>query len=287
MKCSGIAILALGLLAAGGPQDDEAKARRAKINDCQKRLEGTDEAAKTAALEELAGINDDQARYLIGSKLTTDTENVRRAAIKAIARQKRSSSAASLGRAVQANLANEGLLRACIDALAELDMCAGIQVLVMIIQLKNKLGGEALAAIEKIGCPDAIPPLLGILQRAEAEEKKPDRFEGADIGGGGGVGGLGGTGVGDEENKNKNKDLAALASKIRDTLSKLAGRGFPNHREWMNALSSGQVRVKKVSVFLCTKSGQTYDVPSDKTGKCPNPDPKSMHEEIFLKHKKE
>jgi hypothetical protein len=286
MKYSGIAILALGLVAAGGPQDDEAKARRAKVNDCQKRLEGADEAAKTAALEELAGINDDQARYLIGSKLTTDTDNVRRAAIKAIARQKRSSSAASLGRAVQGNIANEGLVRACIDALAELDMCSGIQVLVMIIQLKNKLGSEALAAIEKIGCPDAIPPLLGILQRAEAEEKKPDRFEGADLGGGG-LGGMGGTGVGDEENKNKNKDLAGLASKIRDTLSKLAGRGFPSHREWMNALSSGQVRVKKASVFLCTKSGQTYEVPSDKTGKCPNPDPKSMHEEIFLKHKKE
>jgi hypothetical protein len=88
-------------------------------------------------------------------------------------------------------------------------------------------------------------------------------------------------------NKNKNKDLAALAAKIRETLSKLAGRGFPSHRDWMSAMSSGQVRVKKASVYLCVKSGQTYDVPSDKTGKCPNPDPKSMHEEIFLKHKKE
>lgn len=291
MKFSGIAILALGLMAPGlwGQSSDEAKARRAKINDLRKQVEGSDEAAKTSALNELGGINDDEARSLIASKLYTDSDAVRTAAAKAISKQRRSSSAGSLGRAIQASLNNDRMLKVYIDALADLDMCAGIASLVMVLELKPSVAADALAAIEKIGCPDAIPGLLRFLVRAEAEEKKPDFFEGANMGGGGGglPGVGGGTGVGQEENKNKNKALASAAAKTRDAMSKLAGRSFPNAPAWSAALGSGQVKVKKASVYLCDKSQQTYDVPSDKTNKCPNPDPKSMHEEIFLKHKKE
>ena len=288
MKYGGISILVLGLMAPGlwGQSSDEAKARRAKVNECRKQLDGSDESAKTSALAELGGINDDEARSLIASKLYTDTDNVRTAAAKAIARQRRSSSAGALGRAIQASLTNDRMLKVYVDALAELDMCSGIGPLVMVIEVKPALAGDALAAIEKIGCPDAIPMLLRFLTRAEAEEKKPDFFEGADMGGGGMMGG--GGGVGREENKNKNKALAVAAGKTRETMSRLAGKSFPNAAAWNAGLGSGQVKVKKASVYLCDKTQQAYDVPSDKSGsKCPNYDPKAMHEEIFLKHKKE
>ena len=298
MKYGGISILVLGLMAPGlwGQSSDEAKARRAKINELRKQVEGSDESAKTSALAELGGINDDEARSLIASKLYKDTDNVRTAAAKAIARQRRSSSAGALGRAIQASLTNDRMLKVYVDALAELDMCSGIGPLVMVVEVKPALAGDALAAIEKIGCPDAIPMLLRSLPRAEAEEKKPDRFEGASFGGGGlpgtgggGLPGTGGNGVGEEENRNKNKPLAAAAGRMREAMSRLAGKSFPNAQQWSAGLSSGQVRVKKASLYLCEKTMQTYDVPSDKTPKCPNPDPsmKSMHEDIFLKHKKE
>ncbi len=293
MKSSGIALLALGLFAPGlwGQETaEEAKARRAKVGELRKQVEGSDESAKTKALDELGGINDEEARNLIASKLYTDTDAVRTAAAKAIARQKRASSASALGRAIQASLNNDRMMKVYVDALGDLDMCAGIASLAMALEFKPALAGDILAAIEKIGCPDAIPMLVKFLQRAEAEEKKPDFFEGGGFGGGGGLPGTGGGGFDREENKNKNKPLATAASKVRDTLSKLAGRGFPSARDWSAALSSGQVKVKKASVYLCEKAKQTYEVPSDKTGsKCPNPDPasKSMHEEIFLKHKKE
>lgn len=286
MRFTAVALLALGW-AAGGVwgQSEEAKARRAKINELRKQLEGSDEAAKTSALNELGGIDHDEARTLIAGKLYTDTEAVRTAAARAIARQRRASSAAALGRAIQASLQNDRMLGVYVDALAELDMCAGIAPLVTLLELKPALAGSVLAALEKIGCPDALPGLLRFLTRAEAEEKKPDFFEGVDMGGGGL---MGGGGFGREENKNKNKALASAASKTRETMGRLAGVNFQNAAQWSAALSSGQIRIRKASVYLCTKTGQTYEVPSGQSGsKCPNYDPKAMHEEVFLKHKKE
>lgn len=266
-------------------QSDEAKARRAKINDLRKQLEGSDEAAKTSALNELGGIDHDEARTLIAGKLYTDTEAVRTAAARAIAQQKRASSAAALGRAIQASLQNDRMLGVYVDALAELDMCAGITPLVMLLEFKPALAGNVLAALERIGCPDALTGLLRFLGRAEAEEKKPDFFEGVDVGGGGM---MGGGGFGREENKNKNKALAAAAAKTRETMGRLGGASFQNATQWSAALSSGQLKIRKASLYLCTKTGQTYVVPPGQSGsKCPNYDPKVMHEEVFLKHKKE
>ncbi len=276
--------------ARGQDSADAAKARRARINELRKQVEGKEENAKVAALEELGGINDEEARSIIASKLYKDTDSVRTAAARAIAKQRRSSSAAALGRAIQANLNNDQMVRVYVNALGELDMCAGIAPLVMALELKPALAGDILAALEKIGCPDAIPPLLKFLSRAEIEEKKPDFFEGASMGGGGGLPGMGGgTDFGREENKNKNKALASAAAKTRETMARLAGKSFSNAATWSAALGSGQVKVKKASIYLCEKTMQTYEVPSDKTYKCPNPDPtmKTMHEEIFLKHKKE
>ncbi len=290
MVSRGGIILFFGLAAAAlGAQDwvEQAKARKAKIAELRKQVEGDDEGAKLGAISELGGIRDDDARSILARKLTTDSDSVRQAAAKAIAGQKDSATAQSLGRAIQANAANPVLVKAFIDALGELDMCAGIQPLILALEIAPAQGADALAALEKIGCPDAVPPLLRFLQKAEIEEKKPDFFEEANMGGGGGLPGTGGGGVGRAENRNKDKTLAALAPKVRSTLSRLTGASHSSFQEWAAAIRSGQVSVKKASIYLCEKSGQNYEVPSGGSNKCPNADGKTYHSDIFLKHRRE
>ncbi len=291
MVSRGGIILFFGLAAAAlGAQDwvEEAKARKAKIAELRKQVEGDDEGAKLSAISELGGILDDDARSILARKLTTDSDSVRRAAAKAIARQKDSATAQSLGRAIQANAANPLLVKAFIEALGELDMCAGIQPLILALEIAPAQGADALAALEKIGCPDAVPPLLRFLQKAEIEEKKPDFFEEANMGGGGGgLPGMGGGGVGRAENRNKDKRLSVLAPKVRSTLSRLTGASHSSFQEWAAAIRSGQVSVKKASIYLCGKSRQNYEVPSGGSNKCPNADGKTYHSDIFLKHRRE
>lgn len=258
---------------------EDAKARKTRINELRKVLSSGGEAARIQALQELGGIRESDARSLIIDKMTTDTEAVRRAAAKAIILHRMPICAKALGNAIQANGANEGLVRFLIETLGELDMCASIPILTAILQGKATYAEDVFKALVAIGCPEAAPALAGLLKRAEQEARKPDYFE--DYGGGA----YGGTG-GRMENRNKDKALAALVPKILETLQKVTGVQHDSYREWSAALVSGAGMPRLISQYYCEEAGKTFDVPPGKSPKCPH-STKSGHEDFLLKHRRE
>ncbi len=284
-------LAALCLAAAARRQETMSAAeairqRKARINELRKDLSSPREETRLSAIRQLGEIHDSDARSLLIEKMTTDTEEVRQAAAKAIILHRKPICAQALGNAIQANIGNEKLVKFFITMLAELDMCASIPILVATLQTKASLGGDVLKAIVAIGCPEAAGPLVNLLKKAETEERKPDFFDDGGLGGfsmrGGRAGGAGG---GQVENKTKDKAWAALAPKIRKTLATLTGLEFDNHRDWSAAVSSGAAAAKVVSVYLCEESGKTYEMQPGKSNKCPY-STKSGHDDTFLKHHK-
>jgi hypothetical protein len=251
------------------PSSDKAE-RHAKILALKKQLGAPGESERLDAITELGEIQDDEAIGALGSKLKTDSKEVRIAAARAIARHRKPTSAQAIGAALDANIQNPEVLQAFIEAIVQLDLCKGLPVLYAILWMnKNALANPALDAIGKIGCPEAAGALVDLLRRAEVEEKKPDVF----------VDEEGGT----EENRNKNKALAALTEKARGTLAAVAERRFQTAREWSVWLGSERSQ-KLTTVYFCEAEGATYEVTAGKPKKCAYPLRTSIHNDVLLKH---
>ncbi len=282
-------LLAILLLAAV-PQDaaNDPKARQARVNELRKQAASFDEAERLKAVAELGGIVDEDARAVLVKRMLEDTDTVKLAAAKAIVRHRKPICAQALGGAIQANLKSDKLCKAFVEALGELDMCAGIPVLQAALESRPASGEAALEQLLKIGCYEAVPPLVNFLKRAETEERKPDFFDNTAV-----VPGQGGirrppppgqpTKI---ENKTKDKAVAALAPKVRETLSKLAGKSFKDYPEWFKNYQG--LAPRTVGRYLCETSGQTFEAPQGKQRKCPSGgDAKSDHKDEFLKHVRE
>jgi hypothetical protein len=275
-------VLALGAQDAKDPAE-AARARKARINELRKELSSGSEAARIEAIRELGEIRDGDARSLLVEKTTTDTEAVRRSAAKAIILHRKPICAQALGNAIQANGGNEGLVKFLIGTLGELDMCASIPILMAILQGKPSLGDDVLKALVAIGCPEAVPPLVAFLKRAETEARKPDYFEDSLYGGVGGAGRAGGTRT---ENRTKDKVLAELAPKVRETLAQLTGLQHDTYRDWNAAVLSGAAAPRVITQYRCEETDKTYDILPGKSPKCPH-STKSGHEDVLLKHRRE
>lgn len=284
-----IRLTALLLLAAAFQDKDDPKARQARINDLRKQASSFDEAERLKAVAELGTIVDEDARAVLVKKLTEDTDPVKLAAAKAIVKHRKPFCAQALGGAIQANLKSDKLCKAFVQELGELDMCASIPVLQAVLESRPASGAEALDQIVKIGCFEAVPPLVNFLKRAETEERKPDFFDnsGTYVQGQGGVRRPPPPGQPDKiENKTKDKAVAALAPKVRETLSKLTGKSFKDYPEWFKNYAS--LTPRQVGLYLCDMTGQTFEAPPGKLKKCPSGgDAKSDHKDEFLKHKRE
>jgi hypothetical protein len=284
-----IRIAALLLLAAAVQDKDDPKARQNRINELRKQAHALDEAERLKAVAELGGIVDEDARAVLSKKLLEDTDPVKLAAAKAIIRHRKPICAQALGAAIQANLKSDALCKAFIEALGELDMCASIPVLQAAIESRPASGAAALEQLVKIGCYEAVPPLVNFLKRAETEERKPDFFDNSQayVQGQGGARRPPPPGTPDKiENKTKDKAVAALAPKVRETLSKIAGKSFKDYPEWFKNYQA--LTPRQVGVYLCETSGQTFEAPPGKSKKCPSGgDARSDHKDDFLKHRRE
>ena len=279
-------VLALGALQAQDPAE-AARQRQARINDLRKQIEASDEATRLKAIDELGKIVHEDARSLLVSRTVTDSDKVRLADGKALIAHKMPICAQALGNAVVANGKNEKMVKSFIGLLAELDMCASIPVLLNILATRPASGVDALEALTKIGCPEAVTELVNFLKKAETEEKKPDYFDNVDIRNGQQQPRRPGTPE-KIENKTKDKKLAALAPKVRETLKAISGKSFDSQREWASALQSGSLTPRLVSVFLCESTRAPYETAPGKSKKCPNGgDSKSDHDDTFLKHRRE
>ena len=283
--------LAALLLLASSFQDkpsDDPKARQARLNDLRKQASSIDEGERLKAVAELGGIVDEDARAVLVKKLTEDTEPVKLAAAKAIIQHRKPFCAQALGGAIQANLKSDKLCKAFLQALGELDMCASIPVLQAALESRPASGAEALEQLVKIGCYEAVPPLVNFLKRAETEERKPDSFDNtAFVQGQGGVRRPPPAGQPSTiENKTKDKAVAALAPKVREALNKLTGKTFKDYPEWYKNYAS--LAPRQVGVYVCETTAQTFEAPPGKQKKCPNGgDSKSDHQDQFLKHRRE
>lgn len=279
--------LALGALQAQDPAD-AARQRQARINDLRKQLESSDENTRLKAIQELGTIVHEDARSLLVSKTVSDSDKIRLAAGKALIAHKKPICAQALGNAVQANARNEKMVKSFIGLLAELDMCASVPVLLNVLRTHPASGPDALEALAKIGCPEAVTELVTFLKLVETEEKKPDYFDNVDVRNGNGQQPRRPGTPEKIENKTKDKKLAAMAPKVRETLKALSGKSFDSQRDWASALQSGSLSARLVSVYLCESTHAPFEIAPGKSKKCPNGgDSKSDHEDTFLKHHRE
>jgi hypothetical protein len=240
-------------------------------------------------LDRAGGIKHDEARNLIASKLSGGSIGVRLAAAKALSKHRHQNSANALGQALGANRNEKAVLRGIIEALGDLDMCACIQPLCgMLDPDYPDLAQDALKALAKIGCPEAVPALVKLLKDAEKEAKEPDKLPPA----AGGPqmrppGAPPGVNVrpGGGSNPGKDKKLAGLVKPIADCLAKITGSTYntaKDYETWFNNLGGIS---KLVQVFLCQETGQTFDVYPGKSKKCTLTEKKG-HADDFVKHRR-
>lgn len=268
----------------------DEKETRQKLNELRKQLDSSDDSSKISALDSLAGIKHDDARNLIASKLTGGSVGVRMAAAKALSKHRHQNSATALGQALGANRNEKAVLRAIIEALGDLDMCAGIQPLTgMLDPDYPDLAQDALKALAKIGCPESVPALVKLLKDAEKEAKEPDRLP--PVAGGptmrppGAPPGVGVRPAGTGNNPGKDKKLAGLVKPVTDCLAKITGSTYSTAKDyeaWFNSLGGVS---KLIQVFLCKETGQTFDVHPGKSKKCTLTEKKG-HSDEFLKHRR-
>lgn len=279
----------LGLIAGSWSGQDGTDARkeiRTKLSDLRKTLGSSVESERIAAISELGSILEDEARSMLASRLSADSEAVRIAASKAIAKHKHSGSANSIGAAIDPNAKNEPVLRAFIDALEDLDMCAGLPVLVAMLEVDtHDLAEQALKAIARIGCPEAAQGLINLLREAEVEAREPDRVPDPRYRNQGRNNRRPTRGTPYRSNPGKDQQLAKLAPKVKQTLSAITGQSFSTVAEWESWLRASALKL--ASIYLCETDRERFEIPSGKSKKCPHEDDKKGHKDTFLKHRRE
>jgi hypothetical protein len=262
---------------------DDPRALKERLNDLRKQAASPSEAERLKAVGELSAIPDEDARAVLIKRLMEDTEAVKLAAVKGLVKQRKPVCAQALGGALQAHWKSDKLCKAYVEALGELDLCASIPVLQAALESRPASGAEALDQLVRIGCYDAVPPLVNYLKRAETEERKPDFFDNTAV-----QGGIRRPGQPDKiENKTKDKAVAALAPKVREALSKLAGKSFKDYQEWFKSYGA-LAPARVLGVYRCDLTGDVFEAPPGKQKKCPGGgDARSDHKDEFLKHQRE
>jgi len=286
----GYLVLLIGLAYAQQDEKDRNKETRVRITELRKLLSSNNESERLRALEQLGTIHDDEARSILASRLSGDTETVRITAARSISQHRSAGSASALANAIEPNVKSEAVLRAFVDALARLDMCACIPALVAIANVDNHdLAQATLKAVSAIGCPEAVPGLVELLKEAEKEAREPDRVPDpryrSPSGGKGNPRMPPRAGTPTRQNPGKDQRLAKLADPIRQTLGQITGQSLRTAEEWESWWRSAGGSLKLTSVYLCEDTGQTFEVEPGKSTKCPHSEKKG-HRDTFLKHRR-
>ena len=254
----------------------------------RKQLSSREEAVRIEAVRELGEIRVAEARSLLVRKMASDTEAVRLEAGRAIVNHRHPFCIQALGNAIQACGADALMATRFVKLLGDLDMCVAIPMLVRVVERSPESREEAIGALLRIGCPDAVPGLVRFLHGAEKEELKPEVvMDRNPI-----------TGRAQQfRNTTKDRALASWAPRIRKALTRLTGRTYPGYEAWARALASGALVRPLASVYLCTETGKEFEIAAGKKRVCPygkrttpggpasRPRVKvTRHENRFLKH---
>jgi hypothetical protein len=208
----------------------------------------------------------------LAGNLVKDGDADRIAAAKTISQYRDPVSVRSLAQAVAPNIDRPAVLHAIVEALQELDLCSSIPVLAGMLELNHwALAREVLQGIEHIGCTEALPELVNLVQRAECETKKPnsltDPFSGSPT-----------------PNPQKNTILAALAGPLHDLLQSLTGLNLSSSWEWALAVAGRRTPIRRHSQYRCDLKNEVFTVPNDKPQTCPFQSGGMLHGDVFLKH---
>lgn len=281
-----LALPFLGLLVLTAQDKDDLRDR---IKEAGKKLSSGKAKTRLEGIEELGSLRHADARSLLIKKLSTDTDEIRLAAARALVRHHQVVCAKALANAILHNKRQANVVKGLLEALGDLDMCVGIPILVKLMHSDIPLAQDCLKQLEKINCPEALDGILLLLYNAEKEARKPDTF--SDLG------------ITDRnkkdrldptrnkprtfENKNKDKELAALVEPAKAALQTLTGKRFKNHQGWSEFISGGGRPHVRTRVYFCYHAGKTFKMPGNRPPKCPFKDTPTRHEDIFQKHCRE
>ena len=257
---------------------EERLAQRREISVLLKQLASRSESDRIKALKELGKINHVDARNAIGHKMSADTNKVRIAAAGVMATVKHPFCVTHYKNALNHNSKNDKVTGAIIKGLGKLGMCEGITVLTSLLPGRSKQGETILAALQEIGCPEAVPALQRSYERAQREAKKPDKIK-DDRNTRTGSLRTRTDRKGNRDNPNKDKALAKLAPKIAGTIKKLGGKA---KRDF------GPVVIDRrgwSSIYLCTQTFEEYEIGSRDKWTCPNGRLGGRHKDHFLRHR--
>jgi HEAT repeat protein len=213
-----------------------------------------------AAVRELAGIPEPDARQAVIGQLSSASEMIRIEVIRLLGSLPHTSAVTALMGAVETGQRSNVAIEAIIRSLGQLEMCQGIPALIRLLDFdNNSVAAEALKSLGKIGCPEAIPGLLPFLRKAEAAKTREDA--------------LGTTGK-----------PATLYKPCLELLTALTGQSHAKAAAW-EACYSGQ-SLRLASVHYCESSRSTFEVPYGQPKKCAHEGERG-HNDFFVKHRRE
>jgi hypothetical protein len=254
-------------------QSADGKERRAKLAELKKQLASESEPARIEAVKGLGALQgDDEALTLLSQKLISDNGPVRIAAAKATARHRTPTAAKALGSSIQPNLSDLNVARAFLSAIADQNMCANIPVLLSLLDNAD-LSTDVFKALKTIGCPEAASDLVKLLDKAEKEQKKPEKIAGPTPGP-------------MITNPDRNAKLIRMIGPIKEALSILCERSFETAAEWKKWVDGGMPGLKLHEICYCDFAKMTFEIKHGEPKKCKLA-PDEKHKDVFIKHSKE
>jgi hypothetical protein len=210
-------------------------------------------------------------RLLIDLLLNKGERAVRVPVVRALSKHRHSQTIDAFEKALRTYATDPELMEKLLEALQALDMCEAIHVLIKASELEGgRYGASAISRVASIGCVEACVPLAHLLERAEAERRKPARLP---------------TG---RPNPSLNFGLASLVGPASQALAVVSGGARPKPGETWNQLAKQLASNQKLrAVHLCESTGQEFEVPIGKNPRCPSQGEGKppAHEDPFLRHR--
>jgi hypothetical protein len=239
-------VLSLGALAL---------ASESPANAFHKAYDGKDEAARTAAVNELAKIESRVVVALLAYPASQDpSANVRKAAIKALGAQWSSGPAAvALGKALHVDDDPAEVTLAIVHALGSTGADAAVAPLVKLLKTRPRIyrqGGQNAKDIVDATGPviDALAKDASALATADLIDFLSAEEPGAQLRG--------------KRNKAVNSD--PLLRKAMAALTALTGETYKSPEDWQDWWTNTGVHAKGVVVCRCEITGKLYDKPTGK-----------------------
>ncbi len=214
------------------------------------------EAARTRAIETLGRHVCAESIAALAPHLSEDTEAVRVATAKTIAKMDHPKSLEVLIAALPASEPSKTLFDSVVKALQTLDWEAGAEPLNALLSKYHEKGmidelHSVIGALGSLGSGTSVEPLLRLLEHAENEGKS------------------GRTG---KFRSSGNPKLVALEAPIKAALQAISGGNEPNYHKWKEWWGQNRERLEAsaVLVYRCKATGKRWEQKAGEAELCPH-----------------